>query len=493
MVPKVRAVVLLARNGLLRHGRSLIGLAVVVALGIGAAIASLGAAWRTDHAYPEYLRRAEVADVVVNPSLLTDHIVEVIASAPGVLDVMSDSLLTATPDDGAPRTYAELTNDGFLALQVRSSADGRYLRGDRPVVHAGRMIRSGPEAFLNLELAGELGLGVGDELPLAFREPPTAGRIDPNEVLRPLGQTRVKVVGVGVLADEVLPDGLYPRQRILVTPEVAAPFECAPPEHPSADDGRALEDLVDRLLPAGCSTSYRYFSLRVAGGEAGVAAVTAHLTERFAEESLRLPAALRESNVGFFLIPAVTSEEASRVQRSLDPSVTALQALGLAAAASTVAVVVLAGSGWRGASNPTLGSGTTSACPDPRARPPSAPNWRWPERSAWPGRSPSGGWARASARWPAPAPSNPGGGWACPPQWRCPCWSGPPWPWPAASVSPLVWRRGRRRQRPRPARQRWPAPPAAPAASFSPSGCGQRWGAGAALGPARRSARAERP
>jgi ABC-type antimicrobial peptide transport system permease subunit len=80
---KVRAVVLLARNGLRRRGRALVGLAVVVALGIGAAIASLSAAWRTDHAYTEYLRRAEVADVVVNPSLLTDRIVDVIASAPG--------------------------------------------------------------------------------------------------------------------------------------------------------------------------------------------------------------------------------------------------------------------------------------------------------------------------------------------------------------------------------------------------------------------------
>jgi hypothetical protein len=305
----MHAVAILARSGLRRRWLALIGLSAVVALGIGAAIASLSAAWRTDHAYPEYLRRAEVGDVVVNPSLLTDRIVDVIASAPGVLDVTSDSLLAATPDGGAPRTQSEVDSGSF---QVRSSADSRYLRGDRPVVHAGRMIRSGPEAFLGLDAAAELGVGVGDELPMAFWTAKVIGQYDADEVVEPLGLTKVRVVGVGVLADEVLPDELYPRQRILVTPEVAAPFDCAP-EHPSDDDGLALEDLVDRLLPAGCSTSYRYFSLRVAGGESGVAAVTAHLTERFAEESARLPAALRESDVGFFLIPTVTSEEASRV------------------------------------------------------------------------------------------------------------------------------------------------------------------------------------
>jgi hypothetical protein len=293
---------------------------VVVALGIGAAIASLSAAWRTDHAYPEYLRRAEVADVVVNPSLLTDRIVDVIASAPGVLDVMSNTLLAATPDDGVPRTHGELAGFRF---QVGASTDGRYLEGDRPVVHAGRMIRSGPEAFLSLAAAAELGVGVGDELPLAFWESTETGQNDPSDVLQPIGRTNTRVVGIGVLADEVLPDELYPRQRILVTPEVAMPFECTP-EHPPPDDSLTVDELAAALAPSDCSNLYRYFSLRVAGGEAGVAAVTAHLSERFAEESARLPAALRESDVGFFLIPTATAEEASRVQRSLEPSVSLL-------------------------------------------------------------------------------------------------------------------------------------------------------------------------
>ncbi len=143
------------------------------------------------------------------------------------------------------------------------------------------MIRSGAEAFLNLDAAAELGIGVGDDLPLAFWRSVPTGAFDPNEVVHPIGRTRVRVVGIGVLADEVLPDELYPRQRILVTPEVAAPFYCTP-EHPSTDDGLSMEELVDQLLPAGCSHQYRYFSLRVDEGEAGVAAVTAHLSERFA-------------------------------------------------------------------------------------------------------------------------------------------------------------------------------------------------------------------
>lgn len=64
------------------------GLALVIALGIGTTLAAFTAAWRTDRAYPDYIEQAEVGEVVVNPSLLTDRIIDVIATTPGVVDVV---------------------------------------------------------------------------------------------------------------------------------------------------------------------------------------------------------------------------------------------------------------------------------------------------------------------------------------------------------------------------------------------------------------------
>ena len=330
---------LLARAGLRRRRGSLVALAVVLALGLGVAIASLEAAARTGDAYPSYLRRAEVGELVVNPSFLTDRVEEIIASTPGVRGYVSDSLLTATPDRGEPRTQAEVDASG---TQVRLSADGRYVDRDRVVVHEGRMIGQGAEALVNVEMADDLDLHVGDMLPLAFwgnsyNDPDVGG---PVEVLEPLGRTEARIVGVGVFPDEVLADGLYPRHRVLVTPDVGSRFDCTPTQ-PPPDDARPIEEIAATLIPPGCSVSYRYYSLRVDGGDDGVGAVVGALSDRFAAESERLPDALHANDVGFEITPTVTADERQRVQRSLAPTVRALQLFGLAAAVSTLVLVLL--------------------------------------------------------------------------------------------------------------------------------------------------------
>ena len=211
--------------------------ALVIALGFGATLAAFGAAWQTEHAYPEYLRDADVGDVVVNLSLPTDLIAEVIAGTPGIARLASDSLFLATADDGAPRRRGLVHS---TTMQVRSSVDGRYVDVDRPVVHEGRMVQSGAEAFVSVETAEALGLEVGDDLPLAFwpstystPEPP-----DPATPTEPLGRVSVRVVGIGVFADEVLPEGLYPRRRVLVPDDVTAPFSCTPTVRGLGDDTR---------------------------------------------------------------------------------------------------------------------------------------------------------------------------------------------------------------------------------------------------------------
>lgn len=330
---------ILARAGF-RRRRALVGLSVLLAIGVGVALAALEAAHRTENAYPSYLRRAEVGELVVNPSLVTDRVEEIIATTPGVRSYTSHSMLAATPDRGEPRSQREL-DSGLSTAFV--STDGRFTQQDRPTVHEGRMVRGGAEAFVSVETAAELGLGVGDPLPLAFWRPNyelQTGR-DPLRIVHPIGRTEVTVVGTGVFADEVLADELYPRQRILVTPDVGSAFDCRP-RHPAAGDGRSLAELAEELLPPRCALAYRYFSLRIDGGDDGVGPVAAALAERFAEERGNLPEALRGDATGFFLIPAVTAEERRRVQQSLEPAVRALQLFGLGAGGSTLVVALMA-------------------------------------------------------------------------------------------------------------------------------------------------------
>jgi len=330
------AVLLALTRASLRRRWPLFGLAAVIALGLGVAIASLEAAARTESAYPDYLRRSNASDLVVNPSLSTDRIEAIISTTPGVRSYVSDALLNALDDRDQTAKSADIDSS---PTQVRVSNDGRYLSQDRPVVSRGRMIRSGPEAFVNLEMAEDLGLRVGSVLPLAFF-PNTYSDEDPKDV-EPFGRAEVRVVGIGLFQDEVLADGLYPRHRVLITPEVGSRYDCV--QHlPEPDDARPLEEIAETILPPGCAMSYRYFSLQIEGGARGVGRVTDALATSFNDENQRLPESMREAGIGFKLIPTVTSEEAGRVRRSLEPAVRSLQLFSVAAAMATIVIALLA-------------------------------------------------------------------------------------------------------------------------------------------------------
>lgn len=133
-----------------RQWRALIGLAALLAIGLGVSLAATAVAARTDRAYDAYLDRADVGDVVVNPALATRRAAAIIAETPGVRSVVSDDLLTATLDDGEPRTQAQV-DSGFV--QLRTSDNGRYVTQDRPVILAGRMAQEGAEAVVSRETA----------------------------------------------------------------------------------------------------------------------------------------------------------------------------------------------------------------------------------------------------------------------------------------------------------------------------------------------------
>ncbi|HUP71802.1 MAG TPA: FtsX-like permease family protein [Acidimicrobiales bacterium] len=319
----------LASEGLRRSFASLVAVALLIAVGVGAGLASVEIADRTEWAYPDYLRSAEVGDLVVNPSLDTVEAEEMIRSLPGVRGVASDSLLSVAVNDNQSNY-----------LSARMSSNGRYTTQDRPVVHEGRMIRSGAEAFFSRETAVEVGVEVGDTVTLTFVTPQYSTGDGQASEITVLGSEEVQVVGIGVLSDEVLADELYPRQRVLVTPEVAAKYDCVK-ETPDPGDTRPLAEIFPEVIHLDCTTSYRYFSLRADGGAAGAKAAAGELTDRFRAANERLPASFRANNIGYEVIGSFTADDAERVRQSLSPVVTAMKAFGFTAGLVTVGVALL--------------------------------------------------------------------------------------------------------------------------------------------------------
>ena len=88
-----------------------------------------------------------------------------------------------------------------------------------------------------------------------------------DEVIEPVGVEHVELVGLITLPDEVLPNELYPRQRAIVSPDIARRYDCLPPP---PDPSLSLHENVERNQPPGCAVSYRYYSLSFADGPAGV-------------------------------------------------------------------------------------------------------------------------------------------------------------------------------------------------------------------------------
>lgn len=320
---------LLARSSLRRHAGGAIGIVVVLALGLGAALTAVEAADRTASAYPDHLRRSDVADLVVNPVLANERTEELIEATPGIRRVVSDSLLTAAPADDP---------DGGSLLQVRVSQDGRYVDQDRPVVHDGRMVRSGDEAFLSTAAAEALAVEVGDVVELGFfginREDPTGIELGPM-----VRRVELTVVGIGAFADTVLADELSAREYAVITPEAAGSADCRQAVF-DGDDPRSSEELLLASVPPDCAMTYRFYSLDVEGE---AAAVAADLGRRFQEANRELPASMRAAGVGWFLIPSFTEDDERSIAQALAPAVASLRVFGIVAGLTAVgAALVLA-------------------------------------------------------------------------------------------------------------------------------------------------------
>ncbi|CAN5660462.1 hypothetical protein BH20ACT2_BH20ACT2_23450 [soil metagenome] len=346
----------LASRWLRRRGLAILALAVIVAVGTAGAIVAVGAADRTAGAYADYLERSEVGDVVVNPSTSTREIADVISRQPEVDDVTSDAVFNATVGgDESPQPRSDVGDQSTGSLFVRGSTDGRYLDMDRPAVRSGRMPTGPREAVITQHTADAGQVRIGDVLRIAFWEPlplfpgpPPEGYASEEEFLAelipPMGVEPVEIVGIVTPSNEALPDELYPRQLVIVSPDVAARYDCLPA---SPAPGSTFAELTAALHPPDCAVLYRFYSLSLAGGPAAVKPVldeilraAATLTEGLAEIS-----DLEESGgepPEYFLLATETDQERETVERAIRPTVGALLALAAATAAVTLALASLA-------------------------------------------------------------------------------------------------------------------------------------------------------
>ena len=326
-----------------RHARqrraAMLALAVIVALGATATFVAAGAADRTGGAYARYLDRADVSDVVINPSLSTTEIDRVIRDLPGVRAVTTDALFLGTlNDDGHPRPRSEF-DELIDALQVRGSADGRYLAMDRPALAEGRLPSGSREALVGVGTAEAHGIAVGDVVPVAFWSPSDEMLAAPDQVITPLGVERLRVVGIATLPDEVLPDELYPRERMIVSADVAARYDCIV-DLPPVD--APFEEALLQLVPPGCGTSYRYYALDLDGGAAAVSRALDAFLAQTGTLNEGIPPSISSEGAGYYLIATTTADERERVERSIQPAVTALGVLAAAVGAVTLVVLALA-------------------------------------------------------------------------------------------------------------------------------------------------------
>ena len=328
----------LVRRRLRRRWPALLAVAAVVALGFGGALVALGAAIRTDGAYAAYLERADVGDVVINPSLFDREVDAAFREAPGVRAVTHDAMFLAGIDDGHPWTRAEFEADPSTIL-IRGSPDGRRIDMDRPAISEGRPIAARDEVLVTREVAEARGLAPGDRLQISFWNSSQDLLAELDDTVRPIAVEDVTVAGVATLPDEVLADDLFPRGQVVVSPELARIYDCLP-SLPPVDT--PMDEVIPVLLPDGCSTSYPYYSLDLAGGAAGVAPTLEALTATMADLNTRVPTALAEFGAVHAVIATTTADEQARVERSVQPTVAALGALALGAAAVAALVLGLA-------------------------------------------------------------------------------------------------------------------------------------------------------
>ena len=328
----------LIRSRLRTRWAALAVIGLVAALGATGTLVSLDAGDRTANAYSRYRERANVGDVTINPSLISRDIDHAVRTLPGVESVTSAALFAAADTGARPPTDPEAAAQEE-SVQVLGSADGRYTEMDRPALVEGRLPTGRNEALLNVEFAAAKDLHVGDAFSLGFLSRRDQLTNQGTALPKPFAVERLTVVGIATLSDEVLPDGVYFRYRIIVSRDIADRYDCLPE---AAGPHATFEEALARFAPANCATSYILYSLTIRGGDRGVRIALDAFAKRSAALSLRLPKSLQSRGFVYSLVGKTTArDERARVERSIAPITAALFVLAAAAVAITVATLGL--------------------------------------------------------------------------------------------------------------------------------------------------------
>ncbi len=320
----------------------LLGIVLVIALGGGAAIGAAVAAYRTDRAYPDYIDRADVAEVVVNPSVSTQAMDEAIRGFDGIETVRRSSLLLGTVSITEPTPMAEAVGSDSW-LQVLGSSDGRFTDVDRPAVRTGRVPSGQREVFVSDDYRSTLeeiegrSLHVGDTIDVAFLSITLfVADIAPTDIVSPLGVESLRISGFGVLPDEVLPDELYPRQRLIVSADVTERYDCLTELRPDMTDDEAIA----ASFPQACSSQYHYYSINLLPGFEAES-----IRSQFAAASARLtpdlPPAVVDNRSGYFYVSQDRNVQDDAVRQTTRPTIAALMVFAAVAALATLASAAL--------------------------------------------------------------------------------------------------------------------------------------------------------
>ncbi|MEQ1874871.1 MAG: FtsX-like permease family protein [Ilumatobacteraceae bacterium] len=341
-----------ARGQLRRQRLSYFGLAMVVALGGGAALGAAIAADRTDTAYREYVNGSEVAELVVNPSLSSVAMTAAIKGFDGVESVHTSFLLSAIIGDIESGVMGELgTEEAWL--QVIGSPDGRFLDVDRPAVTSGRLPTGDHEVFVSHEvrplLEERVGrrLSVGDTFEISFFWSGLfVGEMDYSQTVSSIGIESLRISGFGVLPDETLPEELFPRQRLMVSTDVARKYSCTADFNSEMTD----EEAMAAAFPQNCSALYTYFSMQLDDRPGTAAAIREQFAAASDALSSQVPAFVAEQGAGYYYISQVRADLDAAVERAVRPTVVTLNLFAIIALFATVAVfgVAVARVGRRG-------------------------------------------------------------------------------------------------------------------------------------------------
>ncbi|MBA2496514.1 MAG: hypothetical protein H0V33_05370 [Acidimicrobiia bacterium] len=178
--------------------RAILGVALVIGLIGGVALASLAGARRTASTFAAYERQNRLSHVAVNTFVPDLDRVRALAELPGV-----ETSATWLGLDGYPVFDGEVIRD-FRYTGVFGSYDGRFLTQDIATVVSGRLPRldAVDEVVLTPAHAEFFGVGVGDEITYHYEGRPD----DPGDPSTDLGESTYRIVGIvelpPVLVDE---------------------------------------------------------------------------------------------------------------------------------------------------------------------------------------------------------------------------------------------------------------------------------------------------